>query len=64
LDQYAGLKDVAVNHDVIQQNGATFAMGDKKLGYYKNWRTDKELWEKEILPKLEEVLQDKYCYGN
>ena len=63
LDKYAGLKDVAVNHGVIQQNGATFTIGEKKLGYYKNWRKDEELWEKEILPKLEEVLQDKYCYG-
>ena len=63
LDKYAGLKDVAVNHGVIEQNGATFTMDGNKLGYYKNWRKDKELWKK-ILPKLEEVLQEKYCYGN
>ena len=63
LDKYAGLKDVAVNHGVIQQNGATYAMGEKKLGYYKNWRKDEKLWEEDILPKLEEVLKDKYCYG-
>jgi RecA/RadA recombinase len=64
LDKYAGLKDVAVNHGVIQQNGSTYTMGEKKLGYYKNWRKDEELWEKEILPKLEEILKDKYCYGS
>ena len=64
LDKYAGLREVAVNHEVIQQNGATYTMGDKKLGYYKNWRKDTDLWEKEILPKLEEVLQEKYCYGS
>ena len=63
LDKYAGLKDVAVNHGVIDQNGATYAMGDSKLGYYKNWRKDEKLWEESILPKLEEVLQEKYCYG-
>ena len=63
LDKYAGLKDVAVNHGIIQQNGSTFTMGDEKLGYYKNWRKDTELWDK-ILPKLEDVLQEKYCYGN
>lgn len=63
LDKYAGLKDVAVNHDVIQQNGSTYAMGEKKLGYYKNWRKDETLWEEEILPKLEDVLTEKYCYG-
>lgn len=63
LDKYSGLKDVAVNHNVIQQNGATYAMGDKKLGYYKNWRTDEKVWET-VLPKLEEILHEKYCYGN
>jgi len=63
LDKYGGLKDIAVNHNVIQQNGSTYTMGDKKLGYYKNWRTDEDLWDK-ILPKLEEVLQETYCYGN
>ena len=63
LDKYAGLKDVAVNHGVIDQNGSTYAMGDKKLGYYKNWRKDEKLWEESILPKLEEVLKEKYCYG-
>tara|TARA_R110000824_G_scaffold171392_1_gene348909 strand:- start:1308 stop:2354 length:1047 start_codon:yes stop_codon:yes gene_type:complete len=63
LDKYAGLKDVAVNHGIIQQNGATFTMDDKKLGYYKNWRDDEELWEK-ILPKLEKILHEAYCYGS
>ena len=63
LDKYAGLKEVAVNHGVIQQNGATYTLGEKKLGYYKNWRTDTKLWDEKILPELEKVLNDKYCYG-
>jgi RecA/RadA recombinase len=62
LDKYSGLKDIAVAHDVIQQNGATFAIGDRKLGYYKNWRKDENLW-KEILVGLEESIKDKYRYG-
>lgn len=62
LDKYSGLKDIAVAHDVIQQNGATFAIGDRKLGYYKNWRKDETLW-KEILVGLEESIKDKYRYG-
>lgn len=62
LDKYSGLKDIAVAHDIIQQSGSTFAIGDRKLGYYKNWRKDESLWE-EILVKLEESIKDKYRYG-
>ena len=62
LDKYSGLRDIAVAHNIIQQNGATFAMGDKKLGYYKNWRKDEDLWQ-EILVSLEESIKDKYRYG-
>ena len=36
----------------------------KKLGYYKNWRDDTELWEDKILPALEEVLKEKYKYSS
>jgi len=62
LDKYSGLRDIAVAHNIIQQNGATFAMGDKKLGYYKNWRKDETLWQ-EILVSLEKSIKDKYRYG-
>jgi len=62
LDKYSGLRDIAVAHNVIQQSGATFAIGDRKLGYYKNWRKDEDLW-KEILVGLEESIKDKYRYG-
>ena len=62
LDKYSGLRDIAVSHNIIQQSGATFAMGDKKLGYYKNWRKDEDLWQ-EILVSLEESIKDKYRYG-
>ncbi|MBC8416836.1 hypothetical protein H8E06_00720 [bacterium] len=65
LDKYSGLKDLAVNHDVIVQNGATYALADgEKLGYYKNWREKTELWEEKILPPLETILKEKYCYGS
>ena len=65
LDKYAGLKEVAVNHGVIIQSGSTYSLEDgTKLGYYKTWRKDEKLWEETILPKLEEVLNEKYQYGN
>lgn len=62
LDKFSGLKDVAVAHGIIEQTGSTFVMDDKKLGYYKNWRNDEELWDK-ILVKLEESIKEKYRYG-
>lgn len=62
LDKYSGLKEIAVAHGIVQQNGSTYSMGDKKLGYYKNWRNDEETWNI-ILPKLESSISDKYRYG-
>ena len=62
LEKYSGLKNIAVSHGIVQQNGSTYSMGDKKLGYYKNWRNDEETWST-ILPKLESSISEKYRYG-
>lgn len=70
LDKYSGLKEMAVNHGVIEQTGSTFVLPSgkedvpgQKLGYYKNWKGDTELWEKTILPRLEEKLKKQYSYS-
>lgn len=70
LDKYSGLKEMAVNHGVIEQTGSTFLLPSgkdgipgQKLGYYKNWKSDEKLWEEIILPKLEAVLQEQYSYS-
>ena len=62
LEKYSGLKDIAVSHGIIEQHGSTYSMGDKKLGYYKNWRNDEETWNN-VLPKLESSISEKYRYG-
>lgn len=70
LDKYSGLKEMAVNHGIIKQTGSTFVLPatdkqpEKKLGYYKNWKSDTELWEKSILPQLEARLKEQYSYSN
>jgi len=71
LDKYSGLKELAVNHGVIVQAGSTFALASseegvpgKKLGYYKNWGKDTELWEKTIIPQIEEKLKGVYSYSS
>jgi len=64
LDKYYGLLDLAVGMNIIQQNGATYSLGDKKLGYYKSWRKNIELWENEILPKIEELIKSEWKYSS
>lgn len=62
LDKYSGLKDVAVAHNIIEQTGSTYQMDGEKIGYYKNWSKNEDLWKK-ILEKLEISIKDKYRYG-
>ena len=69
LDKYSGLKEMAVNHGVIEQTGSTFVLPSEedgvpgqKLGYYKNWKNDTKLWDV-ILPKLEKKLKAEYTYS-
>ena len=70
LDKLSGLKEMAVNHGVVIQNGSTYALPgaegkeDKKLGYYKNWKDDEALWNDTILPALEEKLLANYKYSD
>ena len=71
LDKYSGLREMAVNHGVIVQNGSTYALPsgkegveDKKLGYYKNWKSDQKLWDDTILPRLEKQLNKQYSYSS
>lgn len=70
LDKLSGLREMAVNHGVVIQNGSTYALPgvegkeDKKLGYYKNWKDDEALWNDTILPALEEKLLANYKYSD
>ena len=70
LDKYSGLKELAVNHGVVLQSGSTYSLKveeglpEKKLGYYKNWSKDTELWDETIIPALEDKLHAAYKYGS
>lgn len=62
LAKHSGLLDMAIGYGIVIQNGATFALADgTKLGYYKNWRQDEDVWNK-ILPQLEIKLQTELQY--
>ena len=62
LDMYSGLREMAVNHGVLVQTGSTYVLDGKKIGYYKNWKTDKDVWGI-ILPVLEKKLNEAYSYS-
>jgi RecA/RadA recombinase len=63
LDKYSGLLNVAVNHGAVIQTGSTYQLPDgTKLGYYKQWRDNEEVWEK-VLPVIEEKLKEDYQYN-
>jgi len=62
LYQYAGLLEMAIAYNIVTQNGATYSIGDKKLGYLKNWKNDESIW-KTILEKLDPILQKELCFN-
>lgn len=63
LGRYSGLLDMALGYGIVIQNGPTFALADgTKLGYYKSWRQDEDIWENKILPELEKKLQVELKY--
>jgi RecA/RadA recombinase len=65
LDRYYGLLDLAVGVGAVIQTGSTYQLPDgKKIGYYKNFRKDKDLWENTILPVLEEKIKKEWAYSS
>jgi RecA/RadA recombinase len=65
LAKYSGLLEMAIGHKIIIQSGATYALADgTKLGYFKNWGADTNIWDTKILPELETALQSNLCFGS
>jgi hypothetical protein len=64
LDKYSGLLEMAVNHGLIVQTGATYQKPDgTKLGYAKNFTKDSKFYE-ELIPLLDKKLEAAYKYGS
>ena len=65
LNKYFGLLDLAVGFGIVIQSGSTYTLPDgTKLGYYSKWKTDTQLWEKTIIPGIEEKIKVEWKYGN
>jgi len=64
LDRYYGLLDLAVGVGAVIQTGSTYTLPCcTKIGYYKNFRKDVDLWENTILPVLEEKIKTEWAYS-
>lgn len=62
LDRYSGLFELATQFGVIVGE-RTYQLNDgTKLGYRKDFENDPEVWEKVVMPKLEEYLQSNIKY--
>ena len=65
LNKYFGLLDLAVGLEAVIQTGSTYQLPDgKKLGYYSKWKDDQELWDKTIIPVVEDKIKSEWQYGN
>lgn len=65
LDKYYGLLEIAKGMGTIVQNGATYSDWEgNKLGYYKNFRKDVDLWENRLIPHMDSKLWDEWSYSN
>jgi len=63
LDKFYGLLELMRGLGVVILDGKTYKdwNGDS-LGYYKNWRKDKDVWKK-LLPELETRLQTEWAFS-
>lgn len=65
LDKYYGLLELMKGMGVVIANGATYTdWQGNKLGFYKSWRKDINLWENTLLPELESRIEANWSYGN
>lgn len=62
LDKHAGLFDIAEAFKVIEKPSRSVLYKGESMGYRKDLEFNAQFWEK-VLPDLENVLQQKLCYG-
>jgi RecA/RadA recombinase len=63
LDRHYGLLDLMRGMGVVVLDGKTYKdYNGESLGYYKNWRKDKAVWDR-LLPELEKKIQGEWKYS-
>jgi hypothetical protein len=64
LNRYYGLLDLMVGFGIIIQTGSTYQLPDgTKIGFYKKFRKDIELWENILIPELEKKINIEWKYS-
>lgn len=63
LNKYSGLLPMGVDLGIITKVGHQYAFNGKTLGYFKDWKNDKEVWES-ILPVLDVALKKELAFRN
>ena len=65
LDRYYGLLDLAKGLGIVILTGKTYTLEDgTKLGFYKTWRKDVDLWENTIIPAIESKIKVEWAYSD
>jgi RecA/RadA recombinase len=65
LDKYYGLLDIMKGMGVVDNSGSSYTdWENNKLGYYKVWSKDIDLWENKLLPELEKRIKEHWAYGS
>jgi RecA/RadA recombinase len=65
LDKYYGLLDIMKGMGVVDNSGSSYTdWTGEKLGYYKVWSKDIDLWENKFLPELEKRIKEHWAYGS
>ena len=65
LNKYYGLIDLLTGFGIVKNTGATYQLADgTKLGFYRNFRKDTDLWEKNLIPELEKKISVEWKYSN
>ena len=65
LDKYFGLLDIMKGMGVVSNSGSAYSDWEgKKLGYYRSWSKDIDLWENRLLPELEKRIKIHWAYGS
>jgi len=63
LNKYSGLLEMCEGYEVLEKAGHRHTFNGEMLGFFKDWKTDINVWNK-ILPALEEKLKTKLCFNN
>lgn len=65
LDRYFGLLEIMKGMGVVSNSGSSYTdWTGEKLGYYKVWSKNIDLWENKLLPELEKRIKIHWAYGS